>query len=355
MITQNQEKSLNALKFLCKDKEFRSRFFELIKDVEKKNEFKNSFRDDVTKYIIDDQFDNDEFVIKEIRNGLKFKFLVGLGSKVAREFLLSEPSIPEYVWEPQTTRLLLHLSKKAKNVLVGGAYFGDQTIPIAKQIENNGGIVHAFELNLAQINILKENVDLNELGNVKIVNKGLWNDGETFLDLSESDDLAFASPSNSTQLSNTITVDQYLKQENIENIDLIMLDIEGSEYNVLLGAKDRLSKETGYPNIVFEIHNSYVDWSMGLRNTKIVKYLESFGYKIYSIRDFQGNYDMQDRSIELIELEDTIIEGPKHGFNLLAIKDVSIIEDDLFTMVKNVSPKYILHKDPVIHHHQSGF
>jgi hypothetical protein len=134
-----------------------------------------------------------------------------------------------------------------------------------------------------------------------------------------------------------------------------MLDIEGSELNVLMGAEEQLKKESGYPNVVFEIHNAYVDWSEGLGNTPIAKYLKSFGYKLYSVRDFQGNYDMKGKAIELILPEDTVTEGPTHGFNMLAIKDDSLIQNNLFKMCKNSSPKYIIHKSPELHHHTDGF
>jgi FkbM family methyltransferase len=312
-------------------------------------------RDDVTKHLVDALFDREDFVVKENIDGIKYKFLVGLGSKVAREFLLSTPAIPEYAWEPQTTKLLLYLSESAKNVIIGGAYFGDQALPIAKKIATNSGIVHAFDLNETQISILNENTILNDLSNIKTVFTGLWSDSTTYLDLAETDDLAFATPNSEQNTPNTITLDEYVAKNNLESVDLIMLDIEGSEYNVLLGAEAQLKDPEKYPNIVFEIHSSFVDWSNGLLETPIAKLLVSCGYTLFSVRDFQGNYDLRGKKIELILPEETIIDGPPHGFNMLAIKDVSLINNDLFKMVSNVSPKYIMHKDPAIHHHTDGF
>ncbi len=345
----------NSLKVIGKNEGLRNKFLAFIKEVENNLSYSGSVRDDITRYLVDALFEKNDFVIKSNQSGIKYKFLTGVGSKVAREFLLSTPETPEFAWEPQTTKLLLYLSQKAKNVIIGGAYFGDQALPIAKQIEPESGIVHAFDLNEAQLSILKENLNLNNLENIKVILKGLWNDSKTFLNLSETDDLAFATPSSSSNQSNTITIDEYVEKNDIEGIDLIMLDIEGSELNVLMGAENQLKKEVGYPNIVFEIHNSYIDWSDGLENTPIAKYLKSFGYKLYSVRDFQGNYDMKDKVIELIKPEDTVTDGPKHGFNMLAIKDEALIDNDLFKMTKDVSPKYILHKSPALHHHMDGF
>jgi len=147
---------IQALRKLGKNEKFRDKFISFIKDIEQDSSYQGSVRDEISKYLVDVIFDKEDFVIKSTQDGTKYKFYAGIGSKIAREFLLSTPPIPEYVWEPQTTRLLLHLSKSAKTVIVGGAYFGDQVLPLAKQINKQGGVVHAFDLNKKQLDILNE-------------------------------------------------------------------------------------------------------------------------------------------------------------------------------------------------------
>jgi FkbM family methyltransferase len=348
----NIEKSL---KIIGKQKELREKFITFIKEVESELVYSGSVRDDVTRYLVDALFEKDDFVVKSTQSGLKYKFNVGSGSKVAREFLLSTPEIPEFAWEPQTTKLLLYLSKNARNVIVGGAYFGDQVLPIADSLKNVSGKVYAFDLNENQIETLKTNCLTNKLDNVVSEMKGLWSDSKTYLNISDTDDLAFATPTDDSGKSNTTTIDEYVERNKIESVDLIMLDVEGSEHNILRGAEKQLKREAGYPNIVFEVHRSYMDWSNGLDETDLLKYLKSFGYHIYSIRDFQGNYDMRGTPVELIAPGKTHIEGPPHGFNMLAIKDISLIENNFFRMCENVSPKYLVHKDPLLHHSKEGF
>ncbi len=348
----NIEKSL---RIIGKNEELRNKFISFIKEVETTLPYKGSVRDDVTRYLVDALFDKDDFVIKPIQSGLKYKFSTGIGSKIAREFLLSTPEIPEFAWEPQTTKLLLYLADKAKSVFVGGAYFGDQVIPIASLIKKNDGKVYGFDLNERQIETLRENASMNNLTNIVSELKGLWNDSRTYLNISDTDDLAFATPAEGNTQSNTTTIDEYLFENNIPGVDLIMLDVEGSEYNILKGAEKQLKKDNGYPNIVFEVHSLYMDWSKGLDMTNLVQYLKSFGYHVFSVRDFQGNYNMTGKPIEIIAPEKTYIEGPPHGFNMMAVKDLSLIENNLFSMCENVSPKYLPHKDPQLHHHKSGF
>ena len=80
-------------------------------------------------------------------------------------------------------------------------------------------------------------------------------------------------------------------------VALIAVDVEGGELAALKGAQHRLSQPPGRsPQLVFEVHRAYVDWSDGLANTEIVRYLESFGYTVFAIRDFQSNYDLRGRA-----------------------------------------------------------
>jgi FkbM family methyltransferase len=347
----------DVLAIIGENESLRANFVEWCKKVENELSYKGSVRDDLTRFLVDAIYANVPLERKSVANGLTFEFIPNIHSKVAREFIMSTPGIPEYVWEPQTTKLLLYLSKNAKNVAIGGAYFGDQAVLVADLIKKNHGVVHAFDLNEKQLQVLARNVEINKLSNIKITHKGLWNDSNTYLNLSDDDDLAFASAANAEagREANTITIDEYVKSNKLPGVDLIMLDIEGSEFKVLEGASEQLKQPTGIaPNIVFEVHRSYVDWSDGLHNTEIVQFLKSFGYTLFSLRDFQANYDLKSKVIELIRPEDTYLEGPPHGFNMLAIKDVSLIQNDLFSICKNVSPKYLVHKDPALHHPIDG-
>lgn len=347
----------DILAVIGQNKALRESFVEWCKSVESTLEFKGSIRDEYTKFLVDAIYKQVDLERKSLANGLTYDFMPNIGSKVAREFIMSEPKVPNHVWEPQTSRLLVYLSGESKkDVVIGGAYFGDQAMEVAKTIEP-AGKVHAFDLNEKQIEILNGNAKLNGLNNVTVTNKGLWNNSNTFLDLSDGDDLAFATAVDAgSGKSNTITVDEYMAQSHIPEIGLIMLDIEGSEFNVLQGAAEQLKKDASHaPSIVFEVHSLYVDWTKGLHNTEIVKFLESFGYTVYSFRDFQANYDMTGKKIELIKPSETYLEGPHHGFNMLAIKNQELINNGLFKLVSNVSPKYLLHKDPALHHHTDGF
>ena len=87
---------------------------------------------------------------------------------------MSQPETPDHAWEPQTSRILVNLARTATQVVIGGAYFGDHAILIAREIAPRGGVVHAFEPNNEQRSMLVRNAELNGLSNVRPRPEGLW-------------------------------------------------------------------------------------------------------------------------------------------------------------------------------------
>jgi len=337
-----------ALKFVGADAAARARIIAALQQFELLPERRfTTVRDDVTGPIVDALHASLDVVRKELSNGLVFEF--PYRSKIARDFVMSIPEKPDHVWEPQTTKLLLHLAGGASHVVVGGAYFGDQAIPIAHAMRGRG-VCHAFEPNGEMAAMLERNAALNALDNVRVHPLALWSDTTSHLVFVGDD--AYASTVAAESGVPTTTIDAYAEASGIERVDLIMLDLEGGELNVLRGAERQLSRHA--PHVVFEVHRSYVDWSQGLHNTEIVRLLASFGYTLFAVRDFQSNYDLRGRPVELVPVETAYLEGPPHGLNLLAIKDTSVIENEQFAIVPNVSSKLLLHRDPKLHHPRGG-
>ncbi len=325
---------------------FKSLFLESLIAFENKCGYPTSgVRDTVTGPLADELFSGEKFS-KELDNGLKMNFVYN--SKIAREFLLSQPAVPNHVWEPQTTKLLLHFSTHAQNVIIAGAYFGDQAIPVANNIKTTGGICHTFEPNKNNSDLIIENAKLNGLNNVLINNLALWNKSKEKL-IFEGEDALASTVEAKTADANvlyTITIDDYCSQQKTGKIDLLMIDVEGSEIKVLQGAVEMLKKNK--PVVVFETHSLYDDWSNGLENSHSALLLKELGYEVFAVREFHQNIDTGSMPIELLPLERTFCETPPHhGFNMLAVPSKEMIQNDLFKIVYDLSPKLILTKtDP---------
>jgi FkbM family methyltransferase len=309
-------------------------------------------RDDVTGPIVDALHAETGILSKQLSTGLVIEFLYR--SKIARDFVLSTPATPDHVWEPQTTKLILHLARDARNVVVGGAYFGDQAIPLANAIEAHGGVCHAFEPDPDQAAMLARNAERNGLGNLRVNQLGLWDHDAAWLRLSGADAFATSAADADGSVPAT-TLDTHLDGVGVDGVELIVLDVEGAELAALRGAHRRLVLPPGRaPQLVFEVHREYVDWSDGLENTEILRYLADLGYSAYAVRDFQSNRDLGDRPIELVRPETAYLDGPLHGFNVLATKEPALVEGRRFVMAPGVSPKLLPHRDPALHHPVGG-
>ncbi len=299
-------------------------------------------RDTVSGPLADELFMGCKFS-KELDNGIKINFVYN--SKIAREFLLSQPAVPNHVWEPQTTKLLLHFSSQAKNVIIAGAYFGDQAIPVACNIKS-GGTCHTFEPNKNNSDLIVENAKLNGLSNVLINNLALWNKSGEKLVFEGEDALAstVTAAGATENVLHTITIDDYVAENKVGEVNLLMIDVEGSEIKVLEGAKAMLQKYK--PVVVFETHSLYNDWSNGLENSDSVKLMTDLGYEVFAVREFHQNIDTANMPVELLPANRTYCETPPHhGFNMLAVPSKNLIENGLFKIVYDLSPKLILPKN----------
>lgn len=351
-----QDKALAALHRISENEAWRRAFIRQLLAFEHEIDARGvDVREELTGPLADFLFTEDDVVRKTLSSGVMFEFLYR--SKIARDFVMSEPEAPDHAWEPQTSRILVNLAKTAEQVVIGGAYFGDHAILVAREVAPRGGVVHAFEPNGEQRAMLVRNAELNGLTNVRANAEGLWSNSTSNLKLVGYDSFASAEEvaAGADDGFQTVTIADYLSRLGIDRLDLIVVDIEGAELGALQGAETFLSRPEGQaPNVLFEVHRHYVDWSQGLENTEICQFLSSRGYALFALRDFNSNFDLSRRPIELIPAADVFLEGPPHGFNMVAVKNPDLFQSDEYRIVRNVSPKLLRHKDPRLHHPVDG-
>jgi FkbM family methyltransferase len=92
---------------------------------------------------------------------------------------------------------------------------------------------------------------------------------------------------------NTITIDQIIKENQLEYIDILKIDIEGSEYDIMPNLNENtLSK---IKQITIEFHD-FIDNSLKEKTENIINKMESFGFSRISkpIRymNNSNNYDV---------------------------------------------------------------
>lgn len=139
-------------------------------------------------------------------------------------------------------------------VLDVGACAGETSIWFADRTGKNGK-VYSFEMDRSVIPLLYNNIERNHLTDIiKVVEKGLWNKTMT---MSFSDLPTEASIEDSNNTFSVTTLDDFVESHNIQKINFIKMDIEGSELNALEGASKTIS--TQKPKLVICIYHKYYD------------------------------------------------------------------------------------------------
>ena len=135
------------------------------------------------------------------------------------------------------------------------------------------GKVYSFEPLPANISYLKKHIELNKLGNVKVIEKAVSNKVST-VRFNFGDNRSAGHISNDGEIEvETISIDEFISQGN-PSPDIIKMDIEGAEYEALIGAKELLKRKK--PVIFLATHSSEI-------RAKCLKLLAEFGYTITSL------------------------------------------------------------------------
>ena len=184
------------------------------------------------------------------------------------------------IYGESDTKIVKKLIKNGDVVLDIGANIGYYTLIFAKLVGNSGK-VFAFEPEPENFKILQKNIKINEYANVFLEQKAVSNNNEK-LTLYISDKAGRHSIYKLKKYVKSIdiesvTIDNYLKKNNIEKINFVKIDVEGAELNVLQGIQNLLDK-----NIILLIEFSPLYLiSCGLEPFDLINFLEKNNFKIY--------------------------------------------------------------------------
>jgi FkbM family methyltransferase len=140
-------------------------------------------------------------------------------------------------------------------VIDGGGCFGDTALEFANKVGKRGE-VFSFEFVPENLMIFNKNLVLNpELAKrIKIVQKALWKNSDKNLSIccNKNGHLAASFVSDGSWHNiqeideilsvKSISIDDFVLQNNLSKVDFIKLDIEGSELECLQGARETIKK-----------------------------------------------------------------------------------------------------------------
>ena len=127
-------------------------------------------------------------------------------------------------------------------VIDGGGCFGETALWFADRIGGDGH-VHSFEFTAASLAIFEKNLALNGhlAPRIDIVRRALWNRSDEALRFETGGGPGTSVVDNQgSEQVRTLTIDDYAKQQRLDRIDFIKLDIEGAELEALKGAEETL-------------------------------------------------------------------------------------------------------------------
>jgi len=199
-------------------------------------------------------------------------------------FLYDSPMFKDFLehnsHEAGEVRFLESIIRAGSKVIDVGANIGITTITIGREIGKDGK-VYCFEPVPDYFRILQQNLSFNRIENAEAFPLALSDrTGKTEFYLKElSSGIVFEKGARQIRV-NTVTVDGFLHQHQVEGIDVINMDCEGSEFLVLRGAQQTLQKNK--VQLFCEIHHDFLH-QLGQSVQQIVKYLEELRYKVHSV------------------------------------------------------------------------
>lgn len=189
-----------------------------------------------------------------------------------------------YRFEAETVGLAKDIIKPGMTVIDVGAHIGYFT-RLFSQLVGPSGKVIAFEPISENFEILQKNTE--KFSNIKLYNYAVGdNIGTTifYKVLGRSACHSLLKPSDHSQevVVPITTIDELVKLENLHNINFIKIDVEGSEFSVLKGAWQSLSKFNDI-NIVMEFNKSFFKDDPD-KPLDFFESLEDLGFKLFSIQ-----------------------------------------------------------------------
>ena len=168
-----------------------------------------------------------------------------------------------------------------------GANVGYYTLLFSTLSKN--GTVHSFEPIPLCHHLLNANVLLNNLSNVRVNNFAISNyRGDASFSVSSKWETSSFIHTQRDNLEKVIQVevlkiDDYVKDNNIERIDFIKIDVEGAEKFVLDGSLETLSRKDLQPKMfLMELYDlNFIHYHTSV--DEIVKFLNSYGYNAFVI------------------------------------------------------------------------
>ncbi len=181
--------------------------------------------------------------------------------------------------------VLYNFVKPGMKVIDIGANIGATTLNLAKKVGANGK-VFSFEPSPYNYQLASQNISLNNFDNIQLINQGLGNEKTTaFLYNVNKNNrgmqrLLKDNGENNSYEKTAVqidTLDSSMKNFSISAPSFIKIDVEGYEYNVLVGGSETILRYK--PGLFIELDEDNLR-EQGNTAKELIELIIKFGYKI---------------------------------------------------------------------------
>jgi len=145
--------------------------------------------------------------------------------------------------------------KKGDYVIDMGACYGETSLWFSN-IVGSSGCVWAFEPDDENYRILDENIHRNRIDNIKLEKKGAY-EKNIQLNIDSKGAGSKINQQKIGKLVDLVSIDDFVKTNNISKIDYIKMDIEGAERSAIAGMKETIRKFS--PTLAVSVYHLYDD------------------------------------------------------------------------------------------------
>jgi len=222
---------------------------------------------------------------------------------ILNDDLISDTIRRYKVWDHKITQTVIEILKQKKGVFLdAGCNIGFYSLIAAKYCTK----VYSFDANETVLKVMKKSIDVNNYDNIFIINKCISDfNNETFEKanfdaVSKNKNIGALQYEKKNAILNygdsvkSITLDTFIKSQNINEIQLLKIDIEGGEKRLLLGLKENLQKKN-IKYIIFEFSPIFDNFTTN--SLDVLNILSSYNYKIYNIGVNCSTYCYEDPDI----------------------------------------------------------
>jgi FkbM family methyltransferase len=181
----------------------------------------------------------------------------------------AERAIPFNAYEPTITKKFLDILKEDYVVFDVGAWIGYYTVLAAKK----AGKVIAIEPNKDNYQRIRRNVNLNQFSNVTTFNIAVGEKPSQGILIEETSSSTHKIVSEGD--GNTVEIeslDNMINKLGIQEINMLIIDIEGYEYFALRGLENSLL-DRAVKNLICEIHPDFIKEWNGLSENDVINLL----------------------------------------------------------------------------------